>query len=460
MGHMMYRTSSYAEGEFDYYLLEKDVFGNIVAVYNESGTKVVSYCYDAWGNCTVVTNTDSHAALNPFRYRGYYLDTETNLYYLQTRYYDPYVGRFINADDPSYLGAGDELLSYNLFSYCFDNPVMGYDPTGTWDWSKFFSGANLLMVGISAVAIAATVLTCGAAAPVMVAVAAVTLVSGAATVVNGVAEIVEAGTGYNVVRDGIFDGNQEAYDIYKNVTQTVAEVGTMICGTYYAANGGNVCFVAGTLIATAAGHIAIEEIQAGDWVWATDPETGETELKQVVQTFRNETTELVHVTVNGEEIVCTPTHPFYVPQKGWIAAIQLRAGDRLQLLNGEYVVIEQVQHEILESPVTTYNFEVEGFHTYFVGETGVLVHNKCGKPEVHHIVEQSQIKKSGFSSDLIQSSSNKVTLDYNIHRQISGYYSSKPNYTNGLRVRDWLAGQSFDEQTTFGWDIIRKFRGY
>ena len=84
------------------------------------------------------------------------------------------------------------------------------------------------------------------------------------------------------------------------------------------------------------------------------------------------------MTVNGEEIICTPTHPFYVPVKGWTVACELRAGDRLQLVNGEYVVVEQVQHEILESPVTVYNFEVADFHTYYVGDTGVLVHNKCG----------------------------------------------------------------------------------
>ena len=116
------------------------------------------------------------------------------------------------------------------------------------------------------------------------------------------------------------------------------------------------------------------------------PDTRETELKEVVQTFVRETNELVHIKVNGEEIITTPTHPFWVPQKGWTDAIQLRAGDRLQLLNGEYVIIEQVQHEILEAPVTVYNFEVEGFHTYFVGETSVLVHNLC---EV-----KSSIKKS------------------------------------------------------------------
>ena len=133
----------------------------------------------------------------------------------------------------------------------------------------------------------------------------------------------------------------------------------------------------GTLVATKSGLVPIEDIQPGDLVWATDEETGETLLKEVVQTFRNETEEWVHVKVNGEEITCTPMHPFYSPVKGWTSAIDLRAGDVLVMLNGEYVVVEQVQHELLESPETTYNFEVEDYHTYYVGEKSVLVHNDC-----------------------------------------------------------------------------------
>lgn len=77
-------------------------------------------------------------------------------------------------------------------------------------------------------------------------------------------------------------------------------------------------------------------------ILVSNPETGETELKPVVRTFRNETTELVHVTVNGEGIICTCEHPIYSPVKGWTAACQLRAGDILVLLNGEYVAVEQV----------------------------------------------------------------------------------------------------------------------
>ena len=86
---------------------------------------------------------------------------------------------------------------------------------------------------------------------------------------------------------------------------------------------------------------------------------------------------MIHIYVNDEEIVATPQHPFYVIEKGWIGAVDLRAGDILVLQNGEYVIVELVQHEILEAPIAVYNFEVEDFHTYYVGDGGILVHNMC-----------------------------------------------------------------------------------
>ena len=112
-------------------------------------------------------------------------------------------------------------------------------------------------------------------------------------------------------------------------------------------------------------------------VWAWDEETGDVALRPVVGTYVNETEELIYLSVNGEEITCTPGHPFYSPVKGWTEAVHLRAGDILVLVNGEYVVVEWIQHELLESPVKVYNFQVADYHTYYVTDAGVLVHNKC-----------------------------------------------------------------------------------
>ena len=111
------------------------------------------------------------------------------------------------------------------------------DPTGYWpNWSNLAKGSTWLMVGAAAVCVGLSVLTCGAATPAMMVVATVTTGAGALTAVNGAAEVGEAFTGYNVVRDTVFSGNQDAYDAYANTVAAVAEVGTVICGTWLAQN--------------------------------------------------------------------------------------------------------------------------------------------------------------------------------------------------------------------------------
>ena len=88
-------------------------------------------CYDAWGNITAINDnyyTDL-ATLNPLRYRGYFYDDETGFYYLQSRYYDPEVGRFINSD--GYASTGQGILGYNQFAYCLNNPVRFLDDSGS-----------------------------------------------------------------------------------------------------------------------------------------------------------------------------------------------------------------------------------------------------------------------------------------------------------------------------------------
>ena len=113
------------------YFYRKDAQGNIIAILNSDGAVVARYEYDAWGNHTVTEEEEylSLANANPFRYRSYYFDTETGLYYLKSRYYDPELGRFISQDSMEYADP-ETINGLNLYAYCGNNPVMYVDPTG------------------------------------------------------------------------------------------------------------------------------------------------------------------------------------------------------------------------------------------------------------------------------------------------------------------------------------------
>ena len=114
------------------YFYRKDAQANIVELLDNNGAAVVKYRYDAWGKCEIDASTTNIelANLNPFRYRSYYFDTETGLYFLKTRYYDPEIGRFITIDDISYLDP-DSINGLNLYAYCGSNPIKYCDPNGT-----------------------------------------------------------------------------------------------------------------------------------------------------------------------------------------------------------------------------------------------------------------------------------------------------------------------------------------
>ncbi|WP_175405480.1 RHS repeat domain-containing protein [Ruminococcus bovis] len=120
-----------------YYYI-KNLQGDIKKIVNESGNVLVEYTYDAWGKILNETSsgngTYAHVKdFNPFRYRGYVYDTDTGLYYLQSRYYDPKTGRFINADDTNMLMLAPfsvSVLDTNLMTYSRNNPINIFDPTG------------------------------------------------------------------------------------------------------------------------------------------------------------------------------------------------------------------------------------------------------------------------------------------------------------------------------------------
>ena len=140
------------------------------------------------------------------------------------------------------------------------------------------------------------------------------------------------------------------------------------------------CFVGGTMVATADGLVAIEEIEAGTMVWAYDEETGARVLRPVLRTFATAPAALVRIDVGGEVLGVTPEHPFWsVFDAAWVAAGDLVAGDRLLALDGEEVLVHAVDAaDAADAADATYNLEVADARDYFVGARGVLAHNTSG----------------------------------------------------------------------------------
>ena len=130
---MQYRLSTYAKGVYDVYWFEKNLFGDVTAVWSDDGVKLITYKYEAFGYFSTSYHNgggSTTATKNSMTYRGYYFDSDLQLYYLNARYYDSTTCRFISPDDLSYLGANGDLLSYNLYAYCSNNPIMFTDPSG------------------------------------------------------------------------------------------------------------------------------------------------------------------------------------------------------------------------------------------------------------------------------------------------------------------------------------------
>ena len=163
-GNVVSFTYQKGTGAETSYFYARNMQGDITAVYRNSDSKLIgTYEYDLWGKPVSVkeasTGIDTQGVLtkNPFRYRGYYYDAETGFYNLNARYYDPEVRRFISPDDVEYVGVGDGFTSYNIFAYCGNDPVKGYDPTGHWDWGGVIVGGVIIAgTGIAALAFAST----------------------------------------------------------------------------------------------------------------------------------------------------------------------------------------------------------------------------------------------------------------------------------------------------------------
>jgi RHS repeat-associated protein len=203
-----------------YYLTNQQ--GDIIGFVDGSGSIVVSYTYDSWGKQLSCTGSmaSTLGELNPFRYRGYIYDSETGLYYLQSRYYNPEIGRMLNADNVSIIATQDDILETNLFIYCTNDPINNTDDNGSWklpNWAKIVIGA----VAVAA-AVTVTVATGGAAAPLLIGVAVSTLSSAAIGGAVGYAT-----GGIKGMKRGIVDGACDGF-MWGGVGAAGAAVGRVV----------------------------------------------------------------------------------------------------------------------------------------------------------------------------------------------------------------------------------------
>ncbi len=393
------------------------------------------YVYDAWGNVTVTNasggtaSATSLAVRNPLRYRGYYYDSETGFYYLQSRYYDPANHRFINADQPEYTtAAGASLNATNLFVYCANNPVMNIDNGGAF-WDTVFDVISIVVSVVDVVTNPQDVTAwIGLAGDVIDLIPFVTGVGETVRAINIAGDIADAA-------DDVYDAAR-AVDRLDDVTDTVSAANKI--DNFDLSVGA--CFVAGTLVQTENGLVPIEEIHEGDLVWAWDEETGSLSLKEVVETYIRIKTKLIHIFVNGEEIVTTDEHPFYIRNTGFVEAKYLCEGSSLILFDGTDAVVDCIKHEKLDEAVFVYNFQVEDYHTYYVSSISVLVHNSCAAPSVE--------QKSFKTQELLEDHFQKHNGDFGGEFYTSNDYLSSANYViqNGTYVPEANAYVKFRGQ--------------
>jgi len=217
------------------YYYRKNIFGDVVSLWEDNGNRIANYQYDAYGNCTIhnaqgtiITDPNHVGIINPIRYRGYYWDAELQLYYLNARYYDPQTGRFISQDNIAELQP-EELNGLNLFAYCANNPIMNIDPNGNRWWR--FALAITAVVAITATVVVLSVVSFGAAAGPLAAVGVVVnkkIITGA--IIGAAVGGIVAGTS-DIIQQGLetgWDGDQ--LDMNRVLANTAIGIGIGAAG--------------------------------------------------------------------------------------------------------------------------------------------------------------------------------------------------------------------------------------
>ncbi|WP_204343380.1 polymorphic toxin-type HINT domain-containing protein [Paenibacillus elgii] len=347
-----------AAGSKTYYL--HNGHGDVVGLADGNGNVINRYTYDIWGNPL----STSEQVPQPFRYSGEFWDSSTNLQYLRARWYDPSVGRFINED--TYEGDINNPLSLNLYTYVYNNPLRYTDPSGHCVAGDEICTATYYFDSNNVRRIAGTNeidydfyknwYT--------------------KTPQNFLKMTAKGNQAFRMaMADVVMRWNAEHTEeiaLGMGLIDAASNMGSSWSKGANKTIGCN-CFTAGTKVLTDEGEKNIEDIEVGDRVLAKDEKTGEVAYKKVTATFNHETDEIYKIHVGGQTIEATFNHPFWVKDKGWTYVKDLKVGDLLVQSDGNTLKVESIELE--HKHVTVYNMTVDEFHTYFVSDLGIWVHN-------------------------------------------------------------------------------------
>lgn len=362
----------------------QDQLGSIAALTNAGGNVVERQQYEPFGR-------SNGSSLTRFGYTGRERDSATGLLYYRARWYDSQQGRFLS-EDPAGLSAG-----LNLYSYAGNNPILFNDPFGL-SVASFFRGLwDGIVEGFGSGFVAGLVF--GTLSGMVGATGgAILAVIGALLLAYGLYQIYEEAKAIAEIWDRCPD--ERDYRLGKLIGSIAgALVGGAAGGSMAPRPGGGPgggagggggscttcksgasCFAEGTKVSSPKGDIKIEDLKPGDIVYAYDSDANRVTEQRVEQLFQNYTYTWVHLRFNGEEIKATKSHPFWVEElQKWVAAAELKPGMTLRLRDDSCAIVGSVELEQLSKAETTYNFAVEKDHTYFVGSSGVLVHNQTGR---------------------------------------------------------------------------------
>lgn len=350
-----------------------DRMGSVRTVTNSAATPQWTSEWEPYGLPRTSTKVDPNAAVNPIGWTGQYADP-TGSVHLRARQYDPTLGRFTAPDQAA-------AMPYSATgTYAVGNPLAFADPTGLWPspgdvWNAVTTGAAVVapIAGMAAP-------FSGPLAPI---VGGVAIAAGAITAID---------SAYNAYQ--VCSGNEKG-----------SCAGEIALGAVGMATGGlgrsalraglaartaarSCSFTGATVVLMADGSKKpIEDIEVGDLVIATDPETGEQTAKAVTHTWVHDDM-VIDLVVDGEVITTTEDHPFWsVTDQQFERADDLAAGERVLAADGRSAEVLELRFGT-SRVAPAYNLTIEGIHTYHVGDSEILVHNTCDLAGLTHAAER------------------------------------------------------------------------